>query len=37
VVVYKEECSDLKSAREREKFFKSYRGVDEKRKIISGI
>ncbi len=38
-LIYIEKCEDLKSARKREIFLKSYRGVREKRSIInnSGI
>ncbi len=33
-IIYQEPHHDIKSAREREKYLKSYRGVGEKRKII---
>ena len=34
-IIYTEKHPDYKSAREREKYLKSYKGVAEKRKIIS--
>ena len=34
VIIYKEEHLDIKSARAREKYLKSYSGVKEKRDII---
>ena len=33
-IIYTEKHPDYKSAREREKYLKSYKGVTEKRKII---
>ena len=33
-IIYIEQASDLKKAREREKYLKSYRGVKEKKEII---
>jgi putative endonuclease len=34
IIIYTEKQSDLKSAVEREKYLKSFKGVKEKRKII---
>ncbi|MDD4333243.1 MAG: GIY-YIG nuclease family protein [Patescibacteria group bacterium] len=34
IVIYIEQCPDIKSARKREKYLKSYSGVNEKREII---
>ena len=34
IIIYTEQHKDIKSAREREKYLKSYKGVGDKRRII---